>query len=566
MNAAFPHPFPNLHIDPYASKSEDRNPGILLFGRRFFPDQTGVELLAELLLVAASPKRIGKTDVPEDEIFPGIDVLRPLYRSGNELTYAPKARLNLKLFAFLTTSRLDTRHPAHLNQHKKLTQRLVRKDKLTLLRRDLDADEVASMLEDLFLGFYGAGADRTWSARTFFPVRKELLAGETLWNITEARRQKVLHWGDIVDHFNQFFAANRHRFLARGGELLYLQLCNLLSQPSEQTQRWAEDHDLGGRPENVEPETLRTRLSKGLRRTVTECPDGLGRLAEFIDCGLDPYTAAKTDFVSDGSPRFTTCAWCPAESWPEALLFALELINICEADLDPVVRLDFLGTACAMQVLRSLCAQSARHVPQSSQRKAAAGMLGYLWAVSGPDEENEVVRRLAQRSVVAIEQLIFNALRCPEIQHIIEKQKRSEGSSWKDPYAGPNGADSRYGHKLFRTVAKRLGLIVPRKGPNARFVLDEGLVRYLVAALVPPGRRMEYTTFLDRLLNWHGIVVDESGLRRAAVWAGGAPLYNVKTGADAWFQRMLEDAGMLHRLSDSCSLVRNPFGEGGKGG
>src|SRR6476646_3943260 len=103
------NPFPSipLKIEP---KGQDFNPGIRLFGRRFFADQTVPELLIELLLVTASKKRVTGADIPAAALLPSLELLRA-WPDGIALEYASKSRLNLKLFAFLGASKLDTRHP-----------------------------------------------------------------------------------------------------------------------------------------------------------------------------------------------------------------------------------------------------------------------------------------------------------------------------------------------------------------------------------------------------------------------------------------------------------------------
>src|SRR5215469_13466587 len=86
---------------------EDFNPAIRLFGRRFFGDQSIAELLLEFLLVATSLKRIGDHTVASESLLPEFEVLRS-WPHSRPLEYAPKARLNLKLFAFLGASKLET--------------------------------------------------------------------------------------------------------------------------------------------------------------------------------------------------------------------------------------------------------------------------------------------------------------------------------------------------------------------------------------------------------------------------------------------------------------------------
>src|ERR1700677_4278343 len=98
-----PRPFPSITLQNENKGDEDFNPAIQLFGRRFFADQTVAELLIELFLIATSAKKVGTHDVSESLPLPDLEQLQN-WPSNEPLKYAPKARLNLKLFAFLGAS------------------------------------------------------------------------------------------------------------------------------------------------------------------------------------------------------------------------------------------------------------------------------------------------------------------------------------------------------------------------------------------------------------------------------------------------------------------------------
>ena len=89
---------------PFPAMSNGRegldNPAILLFGNRFITDQSPLELLVELLLVALSLKKLGdSTEISEP--LPTVEAIKNWVEKKNvgPLCYAPKARLSLKLFA-----------------------------------------------------------------------------------------------------------------------------------------------------------------------------------------------------------------------------------------------------------------------------------------------------------------------------------------------------------------------------------------------------------------------------------------------------------------------------------
>jgi hypothetical protein len=539
-----PDPFPPIGLK---TDSHDRNPAIRLFGRRLFVDQTVPEILLEFLLVAASPKRVGSQGEPLSSILVDMDVLRS-WPNGHGLEYAPKARLNLKLFAFLGASKLDTRHETHRQHYRQLISNLSSPQHLS--KGNLGADEILKTLENLFLGFQSVGSQRTWCAASFMPIAREVIADESIWRVTAARAGEVNGWESALP----FFSHTQQLFLARSGALLFLQILNALRTDEDTIRHWADKAGLSLDQRESSPVHLHGAITSALDSVLDACPATVGQLAEFLDTGVDKDTAARTDLQSGSNlPRFASCGWCPEESWPEGLLFAVELLRLCEAAIDPIERLEMLEIACGMQVLRSLCAQSVRYAPNNLSLGNDIGALNYVWAFSDPSGSQTVTKQISRRNVNAVQRLIHNAVRNPGL-HI-----GLNGLTGRELKRIADDMDKRYGYKLFLTIAKRIGLIVPKRGSGARFVLNDKILRFLVLSLVRPGERIRYDTFKKLLLAHYGIAVDDAGLAAACVWSGTSRLTTLGGNADEWLIEMLNAAGVMIRLSDSCSLVRNPF-------
>ena len=302
------------------------------------------------------------------------------------------------------------------------------------------------------------------------------------------------------------------------------------------------------------PVHLHGAITKALDSVLDACPATVGKLAEFLDTGVEKQTAARTDFQSGtNTPRFASCGWCPKESWPEGLLFAIEILRLCEAVIDPIERLEMLEIACAMQVLRSLCAQSVRYAPNATRVQEDVGPLKYVWAVSDPAGDQTVTKQISRRNVNAIQRLIYEAVRNSELHSGLDSLTEKELKSVT------GDMDKRYGYKLFVTIAKRIGLIVPKRGAGARFVFNDKILRFLVLSVLRPGERVTYDTFKKLLLAHYGIAVDDAGLAASCGWSGTSRLTTLGGNSDEWLIEMLNAAGVLIRLSDSCSLVRNPF-------
>jgi len=554
-----PNPFPSIELEMLNFGGEDRNPAIQVFGRRFFSDQTNTELLVELLLVAVSQKKIKRDSF--NSILPAFEVLHNWPSNERNLNYAslleyaPKARLNLKLFSFLGASKLETRHETHRKHYKDLLTHL--SEQITIAGLS-DKNDVLKTLENLFLGFQGVGGQRTWCAQAFLPITKTFIASETIWNETEANRILISDWDDIISYFKKYFSVNRHRFLARGGELLYLQLCNALRQDFSTIKDWADKSDFGFNEIEIEPERLYVALSRAISDLMNVCPKTIEKLAEFIDSGVDSETALRTDTNEAGSARFTSCGWCPEESWQEGYLFAVEVLRLCSAQIDPMERFELLEILCAMQVIRSLCAQSARYMVGEGPRKNIAEPLGYLFAISDPEGSHKALTQISRRSVSACERMINDAIRNTHVKMNVDEQQRLDIANGRKIQNIYKEADSRYGYKYFLSICKRIGMIIPRRGKGARFIINEKILKLLILTVMRPGQRITYETF-KRLVKLHyGMMFDDKDINMASQWSGGPPILTLGGNADVWLLEMLDAAGVLIRLSDSCTLIVNP--------
>ncbi len=511
-----------------------QNPAIQLYGSRLFSDQTISELLSEFLLVVFSPKRTG-SDVFETAL-PSLEELCTW--SDTQLKYAPKARLNLKLFSFLGASRLDSRHQTHRNHHEQLIQKLHSR---ILVEDPEHKQDIIRTIENLFLGFQGAGSGRTWCAQSFLPISSGFLSGESIWKETKAEKDNVDDWYELLG--KRYFDMSQHLFFARGGELLYLQVCNALRQSQDRIAQWCRDGDFGLTDDEQNPIWLHKQLNEALQNLMNFCPDTLTALAEFIDNRLDPVTPDSTD-GPESDRRFVTAGWCNAESWQEGYLFAVDLLRLMQSNLDVVERIYLLETACSMQVLRTLAMQSMRLMNGAESSPGP----DYRLAVSAPEENRPVIRRLSQQSVKAVEKIIFQSLRSDAVE--LPEDEGERNSKLKQ-------ADRSYGSKLFVGLSKRLGFVVPKRGAGARFVLNEQLLRLLVVTTVPVGGRLTFDTFKELLERRHGLVFDAKGLDRASERLCGKGIY-LPADTDQWLQEMLEAAGFLIHLSDSCALIHNP--------
>ncbi|KQZ34957.1 hypothetical protein [Massilia sp. Root1485] len=519
---------------------EDENPAIQVFGRRFFKDQTPVEYLAEFLLVFASAK----------DNDPATTYKFPLYASTqSKLFYHPPFRLALKLFSFLGASKLETRHRSHITSFKagieELEQRIDPGSKIS-------RNDAVRLIQGVFSGFVGVAGDRTWTAHTFLPASEALLAREILWEHGSkkngAAKRPDMTWDEALE--GPYFNTSAHSFMARGGELLYLQLTSLFNGYSGQDFGVLfplnEDKTYAHLRSVTDVNTLRLGLQEGLQQVLQESNRAIGPLGEFVH---DTFEAAG--IKSEGTRKSADLGWVPTETATEAFLFAWEIDNICRAQRSGLQKISLLRDLCVLHVMRTLCFQSAR-VAQSSATKQFVG--NYAWVVSPSGEQaGDNTKKIAVNAYVEIENLLYESLRVYDsYEDGAEPAASDEREQWLN-----RGDDNVL--RLFRKIGKQIGVIVPRNGPGMRMTLTAPIVRLLVAALIPPGTRIQLDKFYERIYAHYGLAINQDIIQLALASSRTQHVADAFGIDSSWFEEELRRGGYLIPLSDAVALVLNPY-------
>ena len=521
-------PFPLKDRFPVSKgQKEDgkNNPAIQLYGRRYFKDQTSVEYLAELLLVFISSKGDDQTN----EYSFSLD-------SNAPEKYWPQAKTSLKLFSFFSGSKLETRHPVHQDIYLQA---------LTTLKENMDfsdneKDNVIRLFQSLLGGFVGVSKNRTWVAQNFLPLSPSLIAREVGWRHAAALRNDISDWSEAEQHFD----TSSHMFMARGGEMLFLQLSHLFSKSDTDVADHFDNNSAYKHLNSISIPDLKHGIEENLKTLLTGAVKPIADIASFIENSLDQFT------YDDLETRSASLGWIPATTVPEAYLFAVELKNITSSSLTDLEKLDLLQTLCSMQVLRNLCFQAYRAELQNTELKSFVGQ--YAWVVSDPKTPpGNGIRKTSQKSFERIEEVLFRALSNTE-----EKMKESGAKDIKKNDA------LKHGFQIFRKISKDVGLVIPPTGQGQRFVLTPKLLRFLVISLIEPGQRVRLTEFYNRVFAHYGIALGELQLATALLWTSNqneSQQYAIASDT-TWVEESLQQGGFLVELSDAVSIVINPVG------
>jgi len=320
--------------------------------------------------------------------------------------------------------------------------------------------------------------------------------------------------------------------------VLFLQLCNLFEKSGDN--RISDFRKIIGY--DSEPLEFKQRLENGLSELLSSV-SSVNTLSQWVEKN-NSETEQNTNNIT------ISCGWCPSETWPEAYLFAYEMANICDSIIDPLKKIEMLKLCCVLQVIRSICAQSARwNAGIDEKEKKQGGINGYSWIVVDPETQNKSLKDVAKANLVRIQNLIHGALRTkPPLQSEINRGQ-----------SGYKRSDEKHGQGLILRIGKAIGFIAPVKGPGPRFVMNELLLRYFVLALIPPGNRMTLESFKEKLYLHFGIAVGGEQLDKAMKWTYPLQDLKIRKKDDDWFEEKLRATGFLIPLSDAVSLVINPF-------
>jgi len=452
--------------------------------------------------------------------------------------YTRFTRLGLRRFVFYD-EREKTRHPYDEAAREQLLAALEQQ----IDTHDGDAQSGLELARSLLRAFSAVEEQRSWFAKSLFPAHHNFLFWEALRKGATKYKGRSVPAGTPPQMLDADIAFDVRNFFARGGELYYL----MLSAGTE--------HDLG----------RRQRIAERLRSLLNEHNQALGLLAQIID------QAWQTGPASDnGHDKTGRLGWLPDPECPLYVLIAEDVDAFLQTDLDPLETLDMLAHLIGFHLTLYIYhrahpqAAAARHADGSCWKACRPALL--IDAMEGADGGvirgvsaalfREQEARIVQRGRDYVRQQVeawADGVADGDLASRLDSEARAyfnlgalhgrslnpfthrvdtllaqfnNGSLDRDAFlAGYAEALTdlllRDFRKNFlgvhRKLAKSVGFVAPRKGPSARFVLGDNLLKALTLANTSSEFGMTYDEFLARLYERYGLVIGPVEAREAGL-------------------------------------------------
>lgn len=478
----------------------------LLFGHRIKPQQTLYEYLIEFLIVVIARKRIAEMEYID--MFPVTDSI-----IGNKISYMPVSNMGLKRFIFLENSRIDTRANIDKKAYARCKELISKHINGGL---NLSENECLFILQNVLYGFSVENAGRSWFVKNLLPVCADVLFPEALGK-QEMRRGIDLDECDDPNEIDKKFEYNSYTYMCRGGEVYYLHLLHALNANSD-------------KKESIENK---------LRKMVNSMPE-ISAISKFIQKIWSDEMS-----IDDSSIINKTLGAIPDDFSRRDAFTLSELENFLSCRIQPMEKLDLFSYGIILQMLRMMFS-AADSVPNGST----------VWVLDISDStyrEHSEIFKLCAESFVKNEESIKKYI-YDGIEHYFGGMEQDK----KDKMFSDAEKDS---YKLFRKLAKNIGILIPIKGGNMRFTLSEEIVKFLVMSLIPAKKKVTYDQFLDMMYEHFGMIVTFEHYRRAITEEKLTSSRNftfLNTNKSAFAQK-LKNCGFLRDLSDATAIVENPY-------
>lgn len=329
-------------------------------------------------------------------------------------------------------------------------------------------------------------------------------------------------------------------FFARAGELLYLML--------NRSSRGAE-------------------LARAINSKLQRSDDRWNRLARALQPdGIPPCP----------DPVSTTAGYLPYAARDEYEEIARDWLGLLNTNMPGAAILDPLMRMTGLHLIRYILRRAQEEIGERPEPRLvleiAAPKKTLLFGLS--KESYDANRSLSRR---ALENNLERTRMTPEWQRACQAPEPAlaafhylqEVYNWREkqlPGGDPDAIFDTLCASAIRKHADHMGKVVPdwsrhiglataRRGVGTWYSPDDAFLKALVMTTVVD--REEYHRFLSRLYDHYGLVIGVSEAERAY---GRLPTdERVFIENAARLEQRLRTLGLLHRLSDDCAYVTNPF-------
>ncbi|GIV64520.1 hypothetical protein A6A03_17700 [Chloroflexus islandicus] len=526
-------------------------PEVMVWGHRLREGQHWMEYLLEFLSVLAGyGYQFGRTD-----------------------EYRVPARLGLKRFVFY-------------DEYEK-TQDPRDQKAVDLLRQELEKHVTANghqpkavleQLRALLRSFSVIEANRSWFAKSLFPVHEELL----LWEALRKGATKNVYQAQVdsltsaqLDAGIEFLPRN---FFARGGELYYLMISAGTEQSPEQRQR------IGDR----------------LRELLVERNQMLGRFAQMVN-------ATWQSLINEEQVVKTEPGWLPD---PDCSLYrqcAEDVEHLLDNRLDALESLELLAHLIGFHIIIYIYHRA--HPNHNDHIHHTGQCLNQcrpeiLIDIPG-DEDSRVIRQISASQLLRHEQwqsdrirAWFRSVATVMAQHttaavlvdaLVDQAEQFVGGVRKTARQAfqthiaqfhqqalqlKNNTDAIIEHysqmmyavtehnfrdhflPIHRRLGRAIGLIAPQRGPQPRFVLGDTLLKTLTMTVVKPAEQaISFGEFLTRLYQRYGIIVGPGEARESGLLSRAGVNEGVFARNRERLLERLKFAGLATIYSDATAMV-----------
>jgi hypothetical protein len=476
-----------------------------LFGHRMKPNQTLYEYLIEFLQVMLSEKQIVEGTPKSKDLFP----VMPEVAVRGIQSYTVQTGMAFKRFVFFPNGKIDSKAPVDQKAYEAYLVAL--KKGMEDMHSEQEKSKCVAIIQNLLYGFSAANQNRAWFFQNMLPVCPEMILPEGAGE----KKNRNLIYSEMNSGVDNDFEFKKYTYMCRGGEIYYLHLLHAFN---------ADTSPSGTKKRKCIEDNLMMMLHAYPQFS-----------ALYSTCqGLWNMPAKKID------KSLVTIPLCYQEC--DAMTVS-EMATFLDSAIHPFEKMDMLATGIGLQLMRLIY-----HASDASHKGA------WVIDLSESIEDNREMRKLSvseySKCEAQIETYIYWGYNEYKKDYDPSKKKKDIKSAEDD---------SRL---LFRKLGKTIGLVVPYgKGAGTRFTFSEGVIKFLVLAIVKPKGKITLDTFAELLYDHYGMIIGPKEYETAAE-AGSVPEINdtsfLQTNLLAFSQR-LKDCGFLRDLSDATSIVENPY-------